>query len=584
MSPRRSLWMLSVLSLAALALTALLASRPAGLAAAPAAPAAPATVATTGNGFGATWHLQSLTMPHLGDAYADPVHGRLYQVGPQRITAWDSHTAAQLGFATYSGTYGPPALVFDDDYAHLYVSSAGARQATIAIHDTPALAKTGQFTFTCADDDQTCFPATLAAGPNGRVYLLPYLSDRLEVVDSHTGATLHTLSDPGLPNGDRGTLMAHGDRLYIANYFDAAEDATGLAVFDISAVVPVRVAFHPIGPANVYLSPDGQFLAIQRATVQQYRAEPFEMLWEAPGDIWLTVAGHYANNDLLIYRDRTDQPTVVSALDAETGALRHSLQRARRPDRASFRQALPLDDGRLAVLFPTTIDLMRPVDYGFITPLVMNNACPGGPIIDRFRDPTSGWPIISDGPITTRYFEDSYRITLRDAGLWTAVTRGDYWYKADLAIAMGHTLGDPLEPAGVTGFLYGLNDDWSDFYTVEISLYRHRYAHYHYHDGQWELLHEGSGIGGVTDAVLVGLDRRAATGEVILRVSTGELYAIEEVPGRVGIIAGSFVPNVEARYTHYEFHGQNCTPNGSRAAQLQFAPAHVTRSHPVARD
>lgn len=572
MSPRRSLWILSVLSLAALVLTALLASSLAGLAAAAAAAA---------NGVGGGWHPQSLTMLHLGETYADPLHGRLYQVGPHRITAWNTHTTEQLGFAGYDPSYGPLTLAFDDNYTHLYVSSSGGvGQLIITIYDAPTLAKTGQFTFACAADDRTCYSETLAAGPAGRVYLLPYLSNRLEVVDSHTGATLHTLSDPGLPNGDRNTLSAHGDRLYIAHYFDAAENATGLAIFDISAVVPVRVAFHPIGPANVHLSPDGQYLAIEQATVTQYRAEPFEPLWEAPRDPGLTVAGYYANGDLLVYRDRTDHPTTVSALDAQTGALRHSLQRAHLPDRKSFSQALPLDDGRLALLFATTIDMLRPVDYGFIIPLAMNNACPGGPILDRFQDSTSGWPIISSGPVTTRYFEDSYRITLRDAGLWTAVTRGDYWYKADLAIALGHTLGDTETPVGVTGFLYGLNDDWSDFYTVEISLYREHYAHYHYHDGQWELLHEGRGVGGVTYPVLAGLDRRAATGEVILRVGTEEIYAIQEVPGRVGIIAGSFVPNVEARYIYYEFHGQNCTPNGSRAAQLQFAPAHVTRSHP----
>lgn len=526
---------------------------------------------------------ESLT-PTFGEFnFVDPIHRRLYMVGDTRVSIWSTTSGQPLGGIPFDPMIGFRAAAFDTGHNYLYAIVGGDttsyRRFDIGVYSAITLAETNRFSYTCRPDDERCMIG-LVVGPAGRVYVVPKLAYRIEVIDSATGQRLHTLEDEGIIADDDFSMAAYGDRLYVTNYLNAVDNTRGLAVFDISDVVPVRVAFHPGLAGQITLSPDGQFLTLYGQTVQQYRTQPFEPLWEQVPSPATYVTGLFPNGNVLI-SDRSDsRRMVVTALDALTGAPVRSLVHVNKPGREGLQGALPLPDGELAALYGTYVDLMRPIDHAAAVPIAMFNACPGGPILDRFLDPSSGWPIISDGPITTRYFDDSYRITLRDAGLWTAVTRGDYWYQADLAIALGHTLGDPLEPAGVTGIVYGLNDDWSDFYTVEISLYNHHYYHYHFHDGVWELLHEGSGIGGVTDPVLVGLDRIKATGEVVLQVSTNHLYTIEEVPGRVGILAGSFVPNVEARYTHYEFHGQNCTENGSRTTPLEVVPAEIARRHP----
>lgn len=533
--------------------------------------------------FGRSWRTRAVIQRYAGWAsFSDPINGRLHTAGPSRVLVYDTGNGHLVGQYDFVAEQAFLPHAFDTSYERLYVVAGLAldnnRQVIIRVLDAVTAAQISQVRYTCPPDMAMCLINGLAVGPAGRLYLARAGAPVLDVVDSATGQILHTL-DTGGPPVERLGLAASGATLFASRYFDATENRHGLAVLDISAVVPVRTGFYPLDShLDPILSPGGEYLFLGGV---QYRTQPFEHLWSTTDDF----AGYFADGRVLVADDDSDRPgwKGYRALDAATGAPARGMgdRHAAGEDEILFAQPLPGDD--LAVYYLERIELQRPIDHAVALPIQMNRACFGGAVVDRFLDPTSGWPIISAGPITTRYFDSSYRITLRDAGLWTAVSRGDYWYRADLAAALGHTLGDPLRPTGVTGFVYGLNDDWSDFYTVEISLHNSRYAHYHYHDGEWELLGEGYGIGGVTSPVLVGLDRRRDTGEVILRVGTEEVYAVDEVPGRVGILAGSFVPGVEARFTQYEFHGENCVPNGSRDRPLQFAPAHVARTHPLSR-
>jgi hypothetical protein len=121
-------------------------------------------------------------------------------------------------------------------------------------------------------------------------------------------------------------------------------------------------------------------------------------------------------------------------------------------------------------------------------PVIYDRYCPS-PVVDNFTDPNSGWPIVDTGSIIYRYLHGEYNMYHRDANMWGAATRGDVWNQSKRLEVRGRI----VQNQGVWGLLFALNDDWTDFYTFEISPNDQRWFVFHYtSSGGWQLISQGT--------------------------------------------------------------------------------------------
>ena len=523
--------------------------------------------------FAARW-MTYATINRPGDdrSFADPIHNRLYLLHDDYpgIAVFDATTGAPRG----SIAFEPQRHAFSADYNRLYLVSLprgyNDPELAIAVYDTETLAKIKDLTYTCPVVADFCYIARLAEGPDGRLYI-GRGGPTLDVLDGDSGALLHSLTFNTASPVPPLAFTVYGDTLYVSTYFDD-EQTTGLARYDVSAALPVRAGFAPMDDfVAPRVSPDGQYLTLASFgnAFWQYRREGLALLWERQG----YVNGYFAGGRPLVVDWRGSGGTLYALLDAGTGATLRGLMEREDPYHEELRGILPVSAGDIAVFYEDRVDLRRPIDYAAALPLGLNAACFSGPIEDNFRNPASGWPTRSDGPTTFGYGPYGYDFHFADAGQWTAVTRGDVWNNGDLLLATAQVLGDFRLKYGVVGIIYGLNADWTDFYTVELVPTPHRWFNYHFHDGQWELLREGTFAGFGADAPIpISLNRSVYTGEVNLIIDDSVRLPIEDVPGRVGLVAGSLIPDISSRFFYYQFHGDNCVEDGNRAAPLEFAP------------
>ncbi len=121
-------------------------------------------------------------------------------------------------------------------------------------------------------------------------------------------------------------------------------------------------------------------------------------------------------------------------------------------------------------------------EFSLFLPIILN-PCEDR-YLDDFSDTGSGWPTNSSSNTQVEYLGGEYRILLKTADSWAAarptVKGSDFRVAVDVRNVTGMD--------GTYGILFGLADDWSQFYTVEIGLdgfYRiWRYSS----SGSWTLL------------------------------------------------------------------------------------------------
>ena len=213
-------------------------------------------------------------------------------------------------------------------------------------------------------------------------------------------------------------------------------------------------------------------------------------------------------------------------------------------------------------------------------PAVFGDYC-AGYTRDEFDDPTSGWPQFDDGQAAGRYLTPEYALQLRPANLWYGVSRGDFWDRGQKLQFKARVLsGD-----GYWGFVYGLNDDWTDFYTFELYGRRDGPSSYfvqHYTDGQWQPVDRYDYFQPLEPRAfhVLALEYRSPDLYVVTLDDAG-IYQIAAPPGRVGLSLGSFKPDFEVRYAEYVFSGRNCPwPEWSAGAAAVSPP--ISRTAPQA--
>ena len=120
-------------------------------------------------------------------------------------------------------------------------------------------------------------------------------------------------------------------------------------------------------------------------------------------------------------------------------------------------------------------------------PALMRTFC-GGPISDDFGNSASGWPVADNIYWTYGYSGGEYRM-LSKRSAFGAVSRGDL-ASGPFIVEVDARRGSSA--TGSMGIVFGLNSNWSDFYTFEIYPSEQLWAIFHNTNGQWSLITYGA--------------------------------------------------------------------------------------------
>ena len=574
MSPlRRKPFLLFVLvALALLAATALAAER---------GPARPAAGFTPRYGVAAEMELELAVESHQ---VVDSATGRIYAVADDHYQLSIIDTQPVLRETPYTPPFRLAQLALSPDGDRLYLLEEplfDALGGRIAIMNTTTQAIVDTFTFTCTDDiGPICAPEEAAVGPDGRLYVV--LTGR-ENIDIHNGVTGERLLRFVHPGGPLAGFAVQGAELYTTQE-TPTDNESRLRRFDISAVTPVAgpsMTLPKDGYNKVQVAPDGSFLLvvqsdIENGTALQVAADTLATLrsYEAEG-LHNAVRGSIISFDsreivfLWGYWNYSDSH-IIEARDAATGALLRVGFARPNQDYDYLNGFVPLPNNRIAQLFLGAITLLHPYDYAATAPVVMAGFC-GGPFIDTFSDPNSGWPQADLGPVAYRYDNGNYSILQRESDRWSAVSRGDVWNDWErVGVRTWVPAGD-----GISGLVFGINADWSEFYTLEVVPSIRRWVVFAYRDATgWELKASGGGAGGPNESTSLLLIQ-PEDGSLAILVNDQLVYGLPSVPaGRIGLSGGSFDDPVDLRFDDYIIAtGPNCFPENVRANTLDRSPA-----------
>jgi hypothetical protein len=181
--------------------------------------------------------------------------------------------------------------------------------------------------------------------------------------------------------------------------------------------------------------------------------------------------------------------------------------------------------------------------------------------LDNFASSNSGWPSGDTGNTVYGYLSDEYRILHEQANQWFAVTRGDLW-QDDLLLKVG---GYQLANSGLWGLLFGLNNNWSDFYTFEILPdYQEWYVFNFNATNGWSVVASGD-----ANYILPGQGKnnlliQGANDKMYFYINNYLVYEMDEKQGYAGFTGGSFSKNTHLRYDDYLFHQSKCSAVGLR--------------------
>ena len=559
--------------IAALALAATLFSA----SAARRAPAAPAA------GLLPFYSVREEIMTAVGSpAAADPVSGRVYAVsGPGiELKVVDTQQAAVVHAAEFP--FVPDRLALSGDGSRLFLAQDppdNELTGQVAVVNTATMDLLKTFTFTCPLGEPwvPCYLSGMAAGPEDRLYLT-YIGWRMvDIHDATTGAQLLRFS---LSSRDGiAALAARGNALYTLQTPYQADSR--LRRFNISGLTPALVDEAAVAATGaLQVAPDGSFLIIGGA--DDYKAVQVDAAtlavtraYEAHGEyVYFKSVIPSSNSDevvLLYGYTPPDVRTVIEAHDAATGALLRVAEYQMGPGSPEyyFQRALyALPRNQIAHHFSDRLQVLQPLDYAAAVPVALAGFC-GGPVFDDFSNPASGWPVADLGAVAYRYDRDQYSILQRETNRWSAVSRGDLWIDGE-AVQVRTWL--PAKE-GMSGLVFGLNGDWTHFYTFEVIPHLHAWVVFFYQNG-WHLwgLEQSGAVQGVGHSNTLTIDF-GPSGTAYLKVNGTTVFSLPDIPdGRIGLSGGSFdEPEMDARFDDYLFVGRNCSRNG-RAGTLDRSP------------
>ncbi|NIM94746.1 MAG: hypothetical protein GTO18_13680 [Anaerolineales bacterium] len=207
--------------------------------------------------------------------------------------------------------------------------------------------------------------------------------------------------------------------------------------------------------------------------------------------------------------------------------------------------------------------------HSVFLPCIIHDYC--DPIFsDDFSDPASGWPDQDTGIVLWEYTGGEYRILLRTSGWWDGARPGfmasDYRVSVDVRNASG--------TYGTYGLMFGLSDDWSEFYTFEID-HTGYYAIWIYDAETWSIIADGwSGLikqGSATNRIQIVRDGSTIDAYVNGYMVTSITDSTYLGSRYVGVMAYAYeLPNVDVRFDNFQVYPLTC--GGEPVSTIQENP------------
>lgn len=534
----------------------------------------PAAIDQSGIPYNARWHTYA-TLPSESGTYlfSNPAQDHLYLYSEYSgIAVYDSKTAKFIGNIPY---YHNPNATLSHDGSRLYfsISDDTFTKATIYAYDTTTLSEDKTLLYHCPPSYQICGISSMAEAPDGRLFISLQFKPVIDILDGNTGEVLDSFKINILENYSWPVLAIHDDALYVGSSYFEELDGAGIGFYDISdpTVDPVPVAFLPFNdnPQSIRVSHDGSLVTvIGYGSATQIRASDFKPIWTINN----FIEGVFPNGDVLVSEDHPSaEAKIVSQLDGETGDVVRGDILYKVSGWGHYEAIAPISDGGIAIDFGTEIQMRSPSSNVIALPLLFSRACPGGNVIDDFNNPASGWPVGENNNVRVQYADGSYKIELLKSDQWVAFSRGDNWWNGTHFLALA---APRAGFQGTVGIVFGLNEDWTDFYSFEIYPAEELWILLHYHQGGWELLD-------IKPTTYVSLQspfqielRPKVDGGGALEVASGShsFITVPKLNGRVGLSVRSFDVPVTAYFEKYIFSGENCDPMEVRSATADMAP------------
>lgn len=523
--------------------------------------------------FGATWYPRLEVNLFGFSGFGDLYRPRFYYPANGSSEILNTNTGAYI----HSLPGSIVAFRVTKDYLYGYTQTHSPEPSfTIYIMDADDWTQLQTIQYICPSDWDECLPKHIVEGPEGRLYVAHHNQPIIDIYNRNSGEHLGSAT-VGLPQRSISCMAINGEQLFIGPT-TLTSGEKGLGVFDISSLEPQLVNGYAFS-AGPYceMAPDGSFLVAypRDRTLSQFQTEPFELIrtYEFGREID-PIGINLEGGIVLAKQDKEDRPGVIE-INSTTGAISHAITpTSLLKDEYSPSGLFLLHRGELATSYSALFKFVvwRRFNFGSAVPLTFHTACPGGKVKDDFTDPNSGWPTGTRNGITYEYLNGEYRIAIREAGSWTAVTRGDVWAGGKSV----EVFSKSSSSLAVSGLIYGLNNDWSDFYTIELVPYNSRWYNFHYHDGRWETVISDELPQGFHEPLRWEIVRPPFANEIQIKLANEVIMTIPEFTGRVGLTAAALMPNVNVRYQDYTFIGANCDLEDSLPlAKFEVAPEYV---------
>lgn len=499
--------------------------------------------------------------PNYNHAVSYPAGKRVYVTNWYSvITSFDADQGVVRD--STNAVHRPEKLMLSPDGSRLFVSShvLSSEDGRITVLDTETLSILASHVYPNPSDHLYYNNVRgMALGPYDKLYISPqgkFDGGAIDTMDLISGEIETTLPFPGFIID----LASHNDTLYAT--YQASYNEGALFKFDISSGIPVSVTAVAIDAAgHLAIAPNGSFLAVRSdGVIYQYNADTLEhqATYSTPETDGFAGFAFSADSQQLIALYRPNgyyESGGLKTFNLQTGALERLYT-----DSSGYGPTVAvgaLAEQDVALVHPNGLRLLTPADHHVALPIAFNRYC-SRPLIDDFSNPASGWPIDDTGAVIYRYVDGEYNIFHRHGNRWAAVTRGDVWQQSRLVEVSGQI----VQHQGVWGLLYGLNDDWTDFYTFEIIPHQQRWIILHYTaSAGWSLVNQGatSVIRPGTESNTLALRSYGAT--FVFRINdylVASFSDLQHRTGRVGLTGGSFQSDVDIRYDNYLFVDADC--------------------------
>ena len=194
----------------------------------------------------------------------------------------------------------------------------------------------------------------------------------------------------------------------------------------------------------------------------------------------------------------------------------------------------------------------------------------GALYMDDFSNPGSGWPVGDTGNALLEYLGGEYRMLVRPTDWWSAAAPG---FKVSNGVIVAEVRNHSSN-YGTYGLIFGLSDNWSQFYSFEIDPDGF-YVVYRFDAGYWTILTVNSSgyinTGTATNRLKVQRNgseiRLYANGQLLNVLSDGAFTGLR----RVGLIVSTFAENnVDARFDNFGVYPTSCVSVAAGAEATEW--------------